>query len=155
MASGKMTPVVTPREPVAEDIESGREAIVDNDGFRKAALDIVRPAMIEDVKSMVSGRKWWLRASTIFETAGKIASAGGVVLAFASGSDIADPSQSQILGFTAGAVGTSGLVLSAFANFARTQSVERGDALNTILKDANLKDIPDITDDLVVQQAES
>ena len=152
MSSGKMTPVVT---SIDQDIESGREDIVDNDGFRQEALNIVRPAMIDDVKSMVSGRKWWLRASTIFETAGKITSAAGVVLAFASGSDIADPSQSQILGFAAGAVGTSGLVLSGFANFARTQSVERSDALNTILKDAKLKEIPDITDELVVQAADS
>jgi len=147
MSSGRLKPIIE------RDVES-QHPIIDDDEFRKEAVNIVRPAMIEDVRSMVSGRKWWLRASTVLETCGKMASAAGVVLAFASGSDIADPSQSQILGFTAGAVGTSGMVLSGFANFARNQSIERSDALNTILKDAKIKEIPDIGDTLVVQSGD-
>lgn len=142
-------------KPILEkDVES-QHPIIDDDDFRKEAIEIVRPAMIDDIKSMVSGRKWWLRASTVFETAGKVASAAGVVLAFASGSDIADPSQSQILGFAAGSVGTTGMVLSGFANFARNQSMERSDALNTILKDAKIMEIPDIGDTLVVQSGDA
>ena len=149
MASGKLRPIRN------TDIESQDQPIVDHDDFRRAAISIVRPAMIDDVKSMVRGRKWWIRASAVLETAGKIASAAGVILAFASGSDIASQAQSQILGFTAGAIGTTGIVLSGFANFARNQSIERGDALNTILADAKLKEIPDISDNLVVQSADS
>jgi hypothetical protein len=149
MASGKLRPIVS------ADIESQDHPIIDHDDFRRAAIDIVRPAMIDDVRSMVRGRKWWIRASAVLETVGKVASAAGVILAFASGSDIATQEQSQILGFTAGAIGTSGIVLSGFANFARNQSIERGDALNTILTDAKLREIPDISDNLVVQSADS
>ena len=149
MASGKLRPIRN------ADIESQEQPIIDHDDFRRAAIDIVRPAMIEDVKSMVRGKKWWIKASVVLETAGKAASAAGVILAFASGSDIASQSQSQILGFTAGAVGTTGIVLSGFANFARNQSIERGDALNAILSNAKLKEIPDISDNLVVQSADA
>ena len=149
MASGTLRPIRN------ADIESQDQPIIDHDDFRRATIDIVRPAMIEDVKSMVRGKKWWIRASAVLETAGKVASAAGVILAFASGSDIASQSQSQILGFTAGAVGTTGIVLSGFANFARNQSIERGDALNAILSNAKLAEIPDISDNLVVQSADA
>jgi len=147
MSSSTLKPIIE------HDVES-QHPITNDDEFRKVAVEIVRPAMVEDVKSMVSGRKWWLRASTLFETAGKISSASSVVLAFASGSEITGSSQSQILGFVAGTVGTIGMALSAFANFARNQSLERSDALNIILKDAKIKEIPDIGDTLVVQSGD-
>lgn len=142
MSAGKVIPV--------KDVESQQD-IVDTEDFRKATIDIVRPALLNDVQTMVKGRKWWLKMSTVFETLGKIAAASGVVLAFASGSDIVGSTASQALGFTAGAVGTSGLVLSGFANFARTQSIERGDALDSILAQAKLRQIPDVADHIEIQ----
>jgi len=47
-------------------------------------------------------------------------------------------------------VGTLGLVFGSLANFARTQSIERSDAINLILRQADIESIPDINATLVI-----
>src|SRR6056300_815909 len=81
--------------------------------------ELTRPAMINDVKSMLRGRTVWRRTSTITETMGRACAAISTIIAFASASDIAGDDTSRILGFVAGSVGTAGLVLASFANFSR------------------------------------
>ena len=108
--------------------------------------DLTRPAMINDVKSMLRGRTVWRRSSTITETMGRVCAALSTIIAFASASDIANDETSRILGFVAGAVGTAGLVLASFANFSRTQAAERTEAANLVLKAVDVEAVPDVND---------
>ena len=107
-------------------------------------VDIVRPAIVEDVRSMSKGRVVWRNVATASETLGRLSTAASTVLAFASASEVAGENSSRILGFVAGGVGTLGLVLGSLANFARTQSIERSEAMNLILKEADIESVPDI-----------
>ena len=108
--------------------------------------ELTRPAMINDVKSMLRGRTVWRRTSTITETMGRACAAISTIIAFASASDIAGDDISRILGFVAGSVGTAGLVLASFANFSRTQATERTDAANLVLKAIDVEAVPDVND---------
>lgn len=108
--------------------------------------ELTRPAMINDVKSMLRGRTVWRRTSTITETMGRACAAISTIIAFASASDIAGDDTSRILGFVAGSVGTAGLVLASFANFSRTQATERTDAANLVLKAIDVEAVPDVND---------
>jgi hypothetical protein len=126
-----------------------KEALLDRQ-FEKECIQIIKPALLNDVKDMIRGRVLWRRASVLAETMGKASSAAASVLAFASASDLAGGEASRIIGFVSGSVGTLGMVLLMFANFSRSQSIERSDAINLILKDANMEEIPDIATELVV-----
>jgi hypothetical protein len=138
------------------DIEQGSgistpfEAVVYDEAFRQNCLDIIKPSLLTDVKEMTRGRARWRRASVVSETLGKLASATATVLAFAAASDLAGGEASRIIGFTSGTVGTVSMVLVLFANFSRTQSIERSDALNLILEHAKIETIPEIASELVV-----
>lgn len=126
-----------------------KEALLDRQ-FEKECIRIIKPALLNDVKDMIRGRVLWRRASVLAETMGKASSAAASVLAFASASDLAGGEASRIIGFVSGSVGTLGMVLLMFANFSRSQSIERSDAINLILRDANMEEIPDIATELVV-----
>jgi len=108
--------------------------------------ELTRPAVLNDVKSMLRGRTVWRRTSTITETMGRACAAISTIIAFASASDIAGDDTSRILGFVAGSVGTAGLVLASFANFSRTQATERTDAANLVLKAIDVEAVPDVND---------
>jgi len=116
--------------------------------------NLAQPAMVDDVKDMFRGRKAWRRTATAAETIGKVLLATSTILAFASASDIADDYTSRILGFVSGSVGTTGLVLGAFANFSRTQAIERTDAANLILGAVNIESVPDINDELLISDGD-
>ena len=116
--------------------------------------NLAQPAMVDDVKDMFSGRKFWRRTATATETIGKVLLATSTVLAFASASDIANDHTSRILGFVSGSVGTTGLVLAAFANFSRTQAIERTDAANLILGAVKIESVPDINDELLISDGD-
>ena len=113
-------------------------------------VEIVRPAVLDDVKSMSRGRVVWRNVATASETLGRLSTAASTVLAFAGASEIAGQESSRILGFVAGGVGTLGLVFGSLANFARTQSIERSEAINMILKQADIESMPDINQTLVI-----
>jgi len=116
----------------------------------KSIVNIVRPAVVDDVRAMSKGRVVWRNIATASETLGRVSMASSTVLAFASASEVADQYASRILGFVAGAVGTPGMVLGGLANFARTQSIERSEAINLILQHADIENMPDINTTLVV-----
>jgi hypothetical protein len=116
----------------------------------KSIVNIVRPAVVDDVRAMSKGRVVWRNIATASETLGRVSMASSTVLAFASASEVADQDESRILGFVAGAVGTLGMVLGGLANFARTQSIERSEAINLILQHADIENMPDINTTLVV-----
>lgn len=116
----------------------------------KSIVNIVRPAVVDDVRAMSKGRVVWRNIATASETLGRVSMASSTVLAFASASEVADQDASRILGFVAGAVGTLGMVLGGLANFARTQSIERSEAINLILQHADIENMPDINTTLVV-----
>jgi len=118
--------------------------------FSEKIVDIVRPAVLDDVRSMSKGRVVWRNVATASETMGRLSTAASTVLAFAGASEIAGQDSSRILGFVAGGVGTLGLVFGSLANFARTQSIERSDAINLILRQADIESIPDINATLVI-----
>jgi len=45
-------------------------------------------------------------------------------------------------------------VLGAFANFSRTQAIERTDAANLILGAVNIESVPDINDELLISDGD-
>ncbi len=152
MQSETTAPVQNTSPKPAKQSKTSRESWVDKQ-LVSDLKRITKPVIVEDIKAMYRGRTAWRRTATAVETIGKGLMATGTVLAFASASDIADVPASRILAFVSGAIGTLGLVMTSFANFARTQAVERTDAANMILGSVNVEEVPDINDELVIADA--
>jgi len=115
---------------------------------------IVEPAVIDDIRSMSRGRVVWRNMATVGETMGRVSTAVSTVLAFAGASEIAGQDSSRILSFVAGGVGCLGMVFGSLANFSRTQSIERSEAMNLILQQADIENMPDINQALVVNDTD-
>lgn len=130
-------------EPFKTNITNDKE-------FMEECKNIIKPALLRDVKEMVRGRTLWRRVSVVSETFGKVSSAAATVLAFAAASDLAGGDASRVIGFVSGSVGTMSMVMLLFANFSRAQSIERSDAINLILSNADIDPIPDIAKELVI-----
>jgi hypothetical protein len=137
------------RVPIPKRTEQPLDSWVDEEVV-DAVKNLTKPTIIDDIKSMYRGRTAWRKTATITETMGKASLATSTVLAFASASEIVNDSSSRILGFVAGSVGTLGLVLTSFANFARNQAIERTDAANMILGSVRVDGVPDINQELVI-----
>jgi len=127
------------------------QSAIKEDAFRETCIDIITPAIETDIRDMVKGRVLWRRMSTIFEVLGRVSGATGTILAFAGGSEITGETLSRALSFSAGCLGTLSIVATLFANFSRQQSMERRQAINTILESVGLRDIPDVARYLVIQ----
>jgi ABC-type antimicrobial peptide transport system permease subunit len=100
---------------------------------------------------MVKGRVLWRRVSTIFEVLGRLSGASGTIIAFAGSSDITGDTLSRAFAFSAGCLGTTSIVSTLFATFARQQSIERSTAINKILDSVDVESIPDIAKALDIQ----
>jgi hypothetical protein len=124
-----------------------------DDQFVDDVKNIVKPSVLDDVRAMVSGQKKWRTTATVFETLGRASTAIASVLAFASASEMVGGAGPP-LAFSAGSVGTLGLVLSSFANFARTQSIERNEALNLLLQRIDLESVPDVNETLDINDGD-
>lgn len=130
--------------------ESNPRSVIDSD-FRETCINIITPSLETDIRDMVRGRVVWRRTSTAFEVFGRVSGALGTIIAFAGSSNIAGDTLSRALSFSAGCLGTTSIVSTLFASFARQQSLERSSAMNNVLQSAGVKQIPDIVKDLDIQ----
>ena len=122
-----------------------------NPKFQKECIDRVEPAVLRDVDDMIRGRAVWRKISTATEVLGRVMAFVSTVLAYSASSELATGTVSRALAFSSGATGTIGIVSTLFANFSRSQSIERSNAMNTVLKSVRIKAVPDVMDDLDVQ----
>ena len=131
--------------------EQKSQTKVTDDDFRDTCIDIIVPSLETDVRDMVKGRVLWRRISTVFEVLGRLSGATGTIIAFAGSSDITGETLSRAFAFSAGCLGTTSIVSTLFATFARHQSIERSTAINKILQSIDVTAIPDIAKALEIQ----
>jgi len=120
--------------------------------FRKRCIDRIEPAMMQDVDDMIRGRVVWRRVSGLFEVVGRSMALLSTVLAYSASSELTAGTVSRSLAFASGACGTVGIVSTLFSHFARNESSERTTAMNSILQEAGIQKIPDIMNDLEIQE---
>lgn len=142
------TPVATPNATPGYPAPA---AVVVDAAFRDTCIEIITPSLETDVRDMVKGRVAWRRTSTTFEVLGRVTGALGTIVAFAGSSDITGDVVSRSMAFAAGCLGTTSIVSTLFASFARQQSLERSEAVNAILTSANVQAIPDVAAALDIQ----
>lgn len=99
--------------------------------------ELIEPFYLDDIKSMIRGKKCWKRSGQIFETVSKVLVAVGGIISFSSGY-FDDP----ILSFLAGSISTLSLATLQFSSFAYTENKKQGQDLNVLLKKLNLDVIP-------------
>lgn len=119
--------------------------------FQKLCVERIEPAVLRDMEDMIRGRVAWRNISSASEVLGRSMSFIATVLAYSSSSELTAGTVSRALAFASGACGTVGIVAILFAQFSRTQSMERTDAVNTILAASHLQKIPDIMHDIEIQ----
>jgi hypothetical protein len=99
--------------------------------------DLIEPFYLDDIKSMIRGKKCWKLSGQVFETVSKVLVAVGCIISFSSGY-FNDP----ILSFFAGSISTLSLATLQFSSFAYTENKKQGQDLNVLLKKLNLDVIP-------------
>jgi hypothetical protein len=99
--------------------------------------ELIEPFYLDDIKSMIRGKKCWKLSGQIFETVSKVLVAVGGIISFSSGY-FNDP----ILSFLAGSISTLSLATLQFSSFAYTENKKQGQDLNVLLKKLNLDVIP-------------
>lgn len=99
--------------------------------------ELIEPFYLDDIRSMIRGKKCWKRSGQIFETVSKVLVAVGGIISFSSGY-FDDP----ILSFLAGSISTLSLATLQFSSFAYTENKKQGQDLNVLLKKLNLDVIP-------------
>lgn len=105
--------------------------------------DIIASTYKSEVRSSLRWRDIWKKFGDSCEAVAKGLTGISSVLAFAS-SAIQERKTADILSFTAGSVGTIGLVLLTYSNYAIKESKERTEELNVILNRIGITPMPDI-----------
>lgn len=103
----------------------------------KIVHDLIEPFYLDDIKSMIRGKKYWKLSGQIFETVSKVLVAIGGIMSFSSGY-FNDP----MLSFLAGSISTLSLATLQFSSFAYVENKKQGQDLNVLLKKLNLDVIP-------------
>ena len=103
----------------------------------KIVHELIEPFYLDDIKSMIRGKKYWKLSGQIFETVSKILVAIGGIMSFSSGY-FNDP----MLSFLAGSISTLSLATLQFSSFAYVENKKQGQDLNVLLKKLNLDVIP-------------
>jgi hypothetical protein len=103
----------------------------------KIVHELIEPFYLDDIKSMIRGKKCWKLSGQVFETVSKILVAVGGIISFSSGY-FNDP----ILSFLAGSISTLSLATLQFSSFAYMENKKQGQDLNVLLKKLNLDVIP-------------
>jgi hypothetical protein len=98
-----------------------------------------------EVQSMIKWRDVWKKFGDACEAVSKGLTGVGAVLAFAS-SAIETPKTADILSFSAGTVGTLGLVLLAYSSYAIRESRQRTLEINHVLDTLGVTPLPDIAE---------
>jgi hypothetical protein len=123
-----------------DDMERGSTARLIREHVRQIAAEEIE----KEVQDFVRSRYSWKRRSEIIETCSKVLTATGSILAFAA-SSIRDPRISDILAFTSGAVGTTGLVLLTLSFYAAKESQERTTEVNNLLQTIGVTPLPQLS----------
>lgn len=103
----------------------------------KIVHELIEPFYLNDIKSMIRGKKYWKLSGQIFETVSKVLVAIGGIMSFSSGY-FNDP----LLSFLAGSISTLSLATLQFSSFAYVENKKQGQDLNVLLKKLNLDVIP-------------
>jgi hypothetical protein len=103
----------------------------------KIVHDLIEPFYVDDITSMIRGKKYWKSSGQIFETVSKVLVAIGGIMSFSSGY-FNDP----ILSFLAGSISTLSLATLQFSSFAYMENKKQGKDLNVLLKKLDLDIIP-------------
>lgn len=98
-----------------------------------------------EVRSMIRWRDVWKKFGDACEAVSKGLTGIGAVLAFASSAN-RTPKTSDILSFSAGTVGTLGLVLLAYSSYAIRESRQRTVEINHVLDTIGVTPLPDIAE---------
>ena len=99
--------------------------------------DLIEPFYLDDIKSMIRGKKCWKLTGQFFETFSKILVAVGGIMSFSNGY-FTDP----LLSFLAGTISTLSLATLQFSSFAYMENKRQGQDLNILLKKLDLDVIP-------------
>jgi hypothetical protein len=99
--------------------------------------ELIEPFYLDDIKSMIRGKKCWKLSGQVFETISKVLVAVGGIISFSSGY-FNDP----LLSFLAGSISTLSLATLQFSSFAYVENKKQGQDLNVLLKKLNLDVIP-------------
>ena len=103
----------------------------------KIVQELIEPFYVDDIKSMIRGKKCWKLTGQLFETISKVLVALGSILSFSSGY-FEDP----LLSFLAGSISTLSLATLQFASFAFLENKRQGQDLNVLLKKLDLDVVP-------------
>ena len=90
--------------------------------------DLIEPFYLDDIKSMIRGKKCWKLTGQFFETFSKILVAVGGIMSFSNGY-FTDP----LLSFLAGTISTLSLATLQFSSFAYMENKRQGQDLNILL----------------------
>lgn len=99
-----------------------------------------------ELGSMIRWRDFWKKFGDACEAVAKCLTGVGSILAFAS-SAIHDPTKADILSFVSGSIGTIGLVMLSYSNYAIRESKQRTDEVNGILSTIGVTPLPNIAEE--------
>ena len=99
--------------------------------------ECIEPSYINDIKSIIRGKKCWKICGQIFETLSKIFVAIGCILSFSSGYYKNDQ-----LSFLSGSVSTISLAMLQFSSFSFKENKKQSQELNILLNKLGLDALP-------------
>jgi hypothetical protein len=106
---------------------------------RETIRKLVANDLVARARENIDRREGYRHVADTTEVLGKFLAGITSILAFSA---TAFPEQSKILSFSAGIVGTVGVVLSGWSQYAAKESSERLTRLNAILKGIGLSPVP-------------
>ena len=101
--------------------------------------ELVEPMYINDIKTMIKGKKCWRLTGQVFETMSKSLVAIGGILSFSSGYY-----NYPTLGFIAGSISTVSLAMLQFSSFSYSENKKQSSELNIILEKLDIDTIPQL-----------
>jgi hypothetical protein len=110
---------------------------------RKIIKEVIVPSYFSDIQSTMRDRTSWRILSNRVEFFSKILTGLATVIAFASGVYRTQ----EYLSFIAGCLGTTALVCTQFASYAKSESKKQTEITNKILTKLKIDNIPDLMDD--------
>lgn len=112
-------------------------SIKDPYGNKDVIKKIVQMEITDDIKDKILWKTRWIRIADTLETMSKILAGSCTILSFAT-----TYSQNNMYAFIGGCIGTTGIVLNQFSNYAKKEAKEKTNMLNTNLQFMSLPAIP-------------
>jgi hypothetical protein len=99
--------------------------------------EYIEPNYVDDIDSLLIGKKNWKKVGQVFETMSKVLVAVGSILSFSAGTY-----DDKLLSFIAGSVSVISLSALQFSSFCYRESKKQSGELNNILEKIGLTPIP-------------